>query len=102
MIAVDGLIALAELRLATGSPALAVEPLQQALDAWGPETDPTAVAQTRFALARVTWEAGGDRDAAIDLAEDARLALSRAGDGFGDDVARIAKWLADRADADRP
>jgi tetratricopeptide (TPR) repeat protein len=94
----EALIPLAELGLAIGAPALAIAPLEEAVDGWGGAVDPVVRARAKFALAKLLWEAGRgpEHGRAIDLAEDARFALSKAGEGLEDEKARIGDWLAER------
>lgn len=98
----EALVPLAELRLATGAPALALEPLQKALDAWGDAVNPVVRARADFALAKLLWETGQNPERAIDLAEDARFALSDAGEGLNEEITRIGEWLAGRGADELP
>jgi tetratricopeptide (TPR) repeat protein len=90
------LIPLAELRIATDAPQLAIAPLEAAIDTWQRRAEPVIRARADFVLAKLLWEADQDRERAIDLAEDARFALSKAGEGLDDEQARIGDWLAGR------
>ena len=52
------------------------------------------LADSRFALARVLWELGGDRTRARWLANQARDGYSAAGPGASKQLAKVNDWLA--------
>jgi tetratricopeptide (TPR) repeat protein len=82
--------------LALGKPQKAVVPLERAL-ALREKNDPQAdhLGETRFALARALWDAGGNRNSALRLAVRARddyRTLSFPSTNAK--LAEIATWLA--------
>ena len=64
------------------------------------EHDPATVAETRFALARALWDAGGDRDRARRLAEASRDVYDRAKSNARPAL-EVRTWLVTHRAADR-
>ncbi|MCX4242572.1 tetratricopeptide repeat-containing serine/threonine-protein kinase [Paraliomyxa miuraensis] len=84
---------LADVALAQGRVADAVASAEQALTLVTSSGAPApAVAESRFVLARARWEAGADRAAARQLAEQARDGLRQ--HGHAKRAAEIEEWLA--------
>ena len=83
-------------RLETGDAAGAVPSLERALKMRErPGTRPRELAETRFALARASWDAGGDRARAIELARAAAEA-DRGNVGRAEALAAEEAWLRSR------
>jgi hypothetical protein len=67
------------------------------------EPQPDLIAESRFALARASWEGGGDRAAALGMAAAARdgyRAMPRADDRRHAD--EIDAWIAARRESAKP
>jgi tetratricopeptide (TPR) repeat protein len=96
-----GLTGLGELLLNQGKPAEALPYLERAVSIRAAQPgDPTALALTRFALARALWDvpvdAGRDRARASTLAELARVVYVEAGEGLAKDMQRVEAWQRTR------
>ena len=88
------LTGLGETELDTGQPKAAALNLERALRIREhQELDPIQVAETRFALARALWQAGGDRSRARTLATQARAAYATQ-PLFAPKLRPIDDWLA--------
>jgi tetratricopeptide (TPR) repeat protein len=90
-----GLHGLGACALAERAPARALAPLEQALALReSREGDPLELAETRFALARAIWDAGGDRSRAVALAAAAAEALATRGPAGAALARDIEAWRA--------
>jgi tetratricopeptide (TPR) repeat protein len=101
----NSLMGLAEVRLAQHRPAEALPPASRAVTIR--EQAGVAVedlAQARFVLAQVLWDApedgGRDRARALTLAEQARAVLRDAGEAEAEFLREVEAWLADHARED--
>jgi tetratricopeptide (TPR) repeat protein len=84
-----------EALLKLGRPAEALAPLERALSVRQTSAvPPVELAETRFALARALWEAGGDKERARRLAQEAESALAHPGSEAL--RTRVQAWLASR------
>ncbi len=89
------LTALGKELTADGQASAAIEPLRRAATIRErPPIDPSALAETRFALASALWIADVDRRGAIDLAHDALAAYEAAGAARRDAATEVARWVA--------
>jgi tetratricopeptide (TPR) repeat protein len=85
------------MQLGIGNPAAGVADLERALRIrTAMDDDPVLVARTRLNLARCLWEAGTNRNRALQLAYTARAELSDVGDRGRDDLRDADSWLAER------
>jgi tetratricopeptide (TPR) repeat protein len=91
------LISLAEAHLVLDEPQQAETYIRRAL-ALGEvgEIDPIEIAKARFVAGRAIWDAGGDRNEALALAEQARQNYQDSERPSTNELAAIAAWLAER------
>jgi serine/threonine protein kinase len=79
-----------------GKPALAIAPLEQAVQAFGADPDAYDIGTTRYHLAFALWDSGRDRKRAIEVARQAvaDLAKAQSGDSLQDYRDKLAAFVA--------
>jgi tetratricopeptide (TPR) repeat protein len=79
-----------------GKPALAIAPLEQAVQAFGADPDAYDIGTTRYHLAFALWDSGHDRKRAIEVARQAvaDLAKAQSGDSLQDYRDKLAVFVA--------
>lgn len=92
------LTGMGQVELGRGSPARALPLLERALKIRELQSgDTSALADTRFTLARALWAAGGDRKRAKDLAMKAREGFAATPQRSKKALAEVDAWLEERA-----